>query len=116
MQINRCIPLNKHSQRPELCLTCVLKVVYPLTFNRGRITIADAEGNCCFAFFFCFLSEIMTPPESKTTNALQNVAGNLSAQIELCNMKRFPWVRARMCHEAGINQSFLIHKSFSSEI
>lgn len=63
-----------------------------------------------------FLSEITAPSESRMTKGLQNLpndAGGLDARVERCKMKHFAWVCARMCHKTGINQSFLIHKSFS---
>lgn len=86
----------------------MLKVFCPLAVYTGRIIIADADGNCLYLK--------LLNRESKITKGLQdllNVAGDLDAQIQQCNIKRFPWVCVLMCHKAGINQSFLIHKSFS---
>lgn len=69
----------------------MLKVFCPLAANTGRITIADAEVN----YFYLKLLH----HESKITKGLrdlQNVAGDLDAQIRQCNKKHFQWVCARV--------------------
>lgn len=92
----------------KLCLTRVFKVLFPLAVNPGRIAKADAERKS-------FLPEIVAP--WKQTNErlqdLHSVAGDVDAQIQQCNVEHFPWVCALKCHKAGMNQSFLIHKSSS---
>lgn len=87
-----------------------MKVLCVLEVNKGRITIADAEGR----FFFFFYLKILHH-KSKTTKGLHDLnEGTLDAQIQQCNVEHFRvCVCALMCHIAGTNQSFLIHKSLS---
>lgn len=77
----------------KLCLTRVFKVLFPLAVNPGRIAKADAERNRN-SFYLKLLHH-----ESKLTKDLQdlhNVAGDLDAQIQQCNIEHFPWVCARL--------------------
>lgn len=92
----------------KLCLTRVFKVLFPLAVNPGRIAKADAERNSFYLRLLHHESKL-----AKGLQDLQNVAGDLDAQIQQCNIEHFPWACALKCHKAGMNQSFLIHKSFS---